>query len=114
MTLDIEITSKNDNKLLDRQEINVRVGFSAQTPNRKEIREGIGGKLAADPANVVLREVVNEFGQKQIRVLAHVYNDVEKLKKNEPYYILVRDGLAQKKEKKKKEKKAAIKKKEPK
>ncbi len=115
MTLDVEILSKNDNKLLERQEIRVLVGFSAQTPNRKEIREGISVKIAANPDNLVLREVVNEFGLKQVKVLAHAYSDAEKLKKNEPYYVLVRDGLAPKKEKKKKEKKATVKaRKEPK
>lgn len=115
MTLTVEIISKNDNKLLERQEIRAIVGFSAQTPNRKEIRAGIAGKIAANPDNVILREATNEFGAKQIKVLAHAYATPETLKRSEPHYILVRDGLAQKKEKKKKEKKAAAKaKKEPK
>lgn len=114
MNLDIEILSKIDNKLLDRIEVKAVIGFSAQTPNRKEIRTEISGKMAANPDNVVLREVLNEFGTKRIKVSAHVYNDPDTLKKNEPYYILVRDGLAEKKERKKKEKKASTAKKESK
>lgn len=115
MEIDVEIISKNDNKLLERQEIRAIVGFAAQTPTRKDIRTGIAGKIAANPDNLILRGVTNEFGAKQIKVLAHAYANPEALKRNEPYYILVRDGLAQKKEKKKKEKKTAARaKKEPK
>ena len=101
--MDIEIVSRNDNKLLDRLEVKAVIGFSAQTPNRKDIRAGIGGKIAANPENLVLREVMNEFGSKRVKVLAHVYKDAETLKKGEPNYVLVRDGLAEKKAKKKKE-----------
>ena len=100
MDIDVEIVSKQENKLLDRQEVRARIGFTKQTPNRKDIRSAIGGKIAANPDSMILREVTNEFGAKQIKVLAHVYADIELLKKNEPYHFLVRDGLAQKKEKK--------------
>ncbi len=105
--IDVEIQSKNDNKLLDRLEVKAVLGFNAQTPNRKEIRAAIGGKIAANPDNIALREIINEFGSKQIKVVAHVYQNQEQMKKNEPSYILVRDGLAEKKPKKKKEKKTA-------
>ncbi len=102
MTMDITIVSKNENKLLDRQEIEAVITFDTKTPSRKEIRAEMGGKLATNPDHVVLRNVRSEFGIKRIRVRAHIYPSPDMLQKREPNYILVRDGLAEKKTKKKK------------
>lgn len=110
--MDIEIVSKNDNKLLERQEISATIRFEGKTPGRKEIRSEIGGKLGANPDVIVLRTVSSEFGIKRIRVVAHAYQTAELMKKREPNYVLVRDGFAEKKPKKKKAAPAPAKKKE--
>lgn len=103
----IEIVSQTENKLLGRKELTSKIGFSGPTPNRKEIRSTIGGKIAANPELIVLNNVKNEFGSTTVTVTAHIYDNADVMKKNELYYVLVRDGLAPKKEKKKKEKKVA-------
>lgn len=102
----IEINSQTENKLLERKEISATVKYKGSTPNRKDIRSLLGGKIGANPELVVLKKVTNEFGIEEIKIRAHVYDKAESMKKNEAYHLLVRDGLAQKKEKKKKEKKA--------
>lgn len=112
MYMDLTIVSENENKLLERKEVRATVTFDTVTPTRKDIRTEMGGKLAASPDTIVLRNVKSEFGMKKINVLAHVYASPDAVKKSEPNYILVRDGLAEKKPKKQKVKAAPVKKKE--
>jgi len=91
--MEVEIISKKDNKLLERKEINAVVSFDSATPSRKELREEISTKLGFNPELTVLNSVVNEFGSKRIRVLAHSYTDMKKLMDTEPEYVRKRDGI---------------------
>lgn len=111
--MNIDVVSKVENKLLERQEIGAIIMFDGKTPTRKEIRTDLGGKLGANPDLIVLREVASEFGIKKLTIQAHLYENADLVKKREPNYILVRDGFAEKTPKKKKVKAApAAKKKE--
>jgi small subunit ribosomal protein S24e len=91
--MEVKIDSTTDNKLLERKEIEATVRFTGATPPRKEIKEGICGKLGANPDLVVLRSVAGEFGMKRLRISAHAYSDANTLKKNEPRHILKREGM---------------------
>ncbi|MFA6530857.1 MAG: hypothetical protein WCT31_03945 [Candidatus Micrarchaeia archaeon] len=105
--MDVNVINKVDNKLFGRKEISATVTFGAATPKRAEIKAGVANAIAANPDICVLRDVTNEFGIRRIKVLLYSYDSKELLMKNEPRYMLVREGLAPKKEKKVKEKKAA-------
>jgi len=93
--MEVKIESTNENKLLERKEIDAYVNFDGPTPPRKEIKSAICGKVGANPDLVVLRSVDNEFGRKRVRVSAHVYEDKAHLERNEPGYIKKREGLDQ-------------------
>ena len=103
--MDVNVTNKTDNKLFGRKEISARVIFASSTPKRGDIKAAVANKIAANPENCVLREVKSEFGAKAVKVILHSYEDKNILMKNEPGYILVREGLKPKPGKKKKEKK---------
>jgi len=102
--MNVEVISTTDNKLLDRKEINASVSFDGATPNRKEIREAISTKLGLNPDFTILNSIVNEFGARKIRVLAHAYKDIKKLKEVEPEYLRKRDGIGVEKPKEEKPK----------
>ncbi len=59
----------------------------------------------------VLRSIRSGFGKKAVVAKVHVYSNADVMKKNEPIYVLVRDGLMAKPEKKKKAAAPAAKKK---
>jgi len=118
--MEVKIESTTENKLLDRKEIEAFVYFAGATPNRKEIKQTICGKIGADPDLVVLRIVKNEFGLRRAQVSCHAYLSAEALRRNEPKFILKREGMiseeeakkeAEKKAKAKAAKKTAVKKK---
>lgn len=104
--MDVNITSKNENKLFERKEVSALVNFTGPTPKRGDLKAAVANSVAANPETCVLRDVQTEFGIKRVKVLLHVYEKKENVPKYEPRYILVREGLVPKKEKKKKEKKA--------
>ena len=108
--MEVKIESTTENKLLDRKEIEVFVYFAGATPNRKEIKTTICGKIGADPDLVVLRTVKNEFGLRRLQVSCHAYPNAEALRKNEPRFLLKREGMMSEEEiKKEAEKKAKAK-----
>ena len=110
--MEVEIISKKDNKLLERKEVNAVISFDAATPTRKEIREAVGTKLGLNPELTVLNSVVNEFGSKRIRVIAHSYTDMKKLMDTEPEYVRKRDGIGAEEKKEEKPAEAPAEKKE--
>ena len=99
--MEVKIETTKENKLFDRKEIEATVHFAAATPNRKDIKSSICGKIGANPDFTVLRSVKNEFGLKRVKVSAHVYSNIEALKRNEPKHIQVRESVIPKEEKKK-------------
>jgi small subunit ribosomal protein S24e len=105
--MEVKIESTNENKLLERKEIDAYVNFDGPTPPRSEIKSAICGKVGANPDLVVLRSVENEFGRKRVRVSAHVYEDESVLTRNEPEYIRKREGFGQEKKEEPKAEEAA-------
>ncbi len=105
--MDVEIISKKQNKLLDRTEIEAQIRYDGAMPNRKEIKEKVCTKLGFNPENSAIRKIDTGFALKRINALIHAYASKEKMMKTEPLYILVREGLAEKKKKEKRAKKAA-------
>jgi small subunit ribosomal protein S24e len=100
--MNVNIVSTNENKLLDRKEVRAEITFDGPTPKRADLKQAIGGKIGANPEMMVLRKVESTFGKKSVDVTAHVYASKELIMKNEPLYVQVREGLAQKKAKEKK------------
>ncbi|MGV8176507.1 MAG: 30S ribosomal protein S24e [Candidatus Bilamarchaeaceae archaeon] len=98
--MEADITKKFSNKLLDREEVSAVITFDATTPNRKQVKESVCGKMGANPENAVMRRMETEFGKKTASVLLHVYETKDALMKNEPRYMLIREGLATKEDKK--------------
>jgi small subunit ribosomal protein S24e len=108
--MEVEVINKKENKLFGRKEVLAKVSFSGSTPKRAELKTEVANKIVANPENCVLRNVTNEFGVRTVGVTLHAYESKEVMLKNEPRYILVREGVMPKPEKKKKEKKSAAKK----
>ncbi len=105
--MEIKVESQKENKLLERKEILATILFNGPTPKREEVKNGLCSKLGLALDVVALKKIESRFGAKQLKVIAHVYKDAEKLKKTEARHILVRHGLAEKKAKKEKKKKAS-------
>lgn len=104
--MNLNIISEKENNLLQRKELALTIQYDKATPTRKEIREAVSSKLSANPETVFIRNITSKFGIKEIDALIHIYFSKEAGLKTEPWHILVRDNMAEKKPKKEKKKKA--------
>jgi small subunit ribosomal protein S24e len=88
--MDITVESEKENKLLERKEFSIRLGYRGATPSRKNVREALAKKLSADPDAIAIRKITNEFGKSEIQIAAHVYASGAACQKYEPGYVLAR------------------------
>jgi small subunit ribosomal protein S24e len=108
--LETTIISQTHNKVIGRKEIKADVVYVDVHPKRQEIRESIAKAINAEPANVIVSRIRNNFGLRKSRIDANVYDSPDDVKKYELRYKLVRAGIMEKKKKVEKAPKAAPKK----
>jgi ribosomal protein S24E len=96
--MELAVKGKKENKSLGRTEIVCSVSFSKAMPSRKEIREAICAATGVAPELLAVVSVRGSFGSRQAEVIAHAYKDKQGMAA-ERSYLLVRDGLAEKKKK---------------
>ena len=109
--MNVNVLENSENKLFNRKEVVAEISFDSATPKRSEVKTNVCTKVAANPDMAVLRSIRTGFGKKIVIAKVHVYSNADLMKKNEPVYVLVRDGLMAKPEKKKKAAAPAAKKK---
>jgi len=101
--MEIEITSKVNNVLLDRTEVHFIVTHTGEaTPNRDIIRNELAEKLNVKKEDVIVKAVRPGFGNNKMKGYAKVYSSPDKAKALEPDYVLIRNKLMEKKDKEKK------------
>jgi len=99
--LKLEIVSKNENKLMDRSEVSFKAEHVGEpTPNRDAVRTALANTLSVPKERVVVSDMDSEYGKGASNGYAKVYSSTDAAKKHEKNYLLVRNGLAEKKVKK--------------
>jgi len=104
--MEITVDGKRENLLLNRVEVDFTVAHVAEpTPKRDQVREELAKQLKVTKDRVVVDHMESSFGKGESAGYAKIYKSKEEAVKLESDYVLVRNGLAQKKEKKAEEKK---------
>jgi small subunit ribosomal protein S24e len=99
--LKLEIVSKNEKKLMDRFEVRFKTEHVGEaTPNRDSVRTALASAMSVPKDRVVVSDMESEYGKGASDGYAKVYASAESAKKHEKNYLLVRNGLAEKKVKK--------------
>lgn len=97
----LEIVSKNENKLMDRVDVKFKTAHVGEaSPNRDAVRIALAGAMGVQKDLVVIADMASRFGVGESDGYAKVYGSVDSAKKYENNYLLVRNGLAEKKAKK--------------
>lgn len=90
--MEIEILSKKDNVLLERQEVMFKaVHANEKTPKREEVQEKIAGLLNTQKDKIVIERMNVEFGKQETVGYAKAYTTKEKLMVLEKKHILGRN-----------------------
>ncbi|UCE44734.1 MAG: 30S ribosomal protein S24e [Methanobacteriota archaeon] len=92
--MDMEIISKDENKLLERIEIRFKATHAEEgTPQREDVRDKIATLLKVPKERVIVDSMRSEFGRMETVGYAKVYNTKEAAVKYEREHILVRNKL---------------------
>jgi len=102
--MDIKVLEEKKNPLLQRREVKFSVSHNLGTPSRDEIKAKIAAYLNSKPELVIIDNMKSEFGKRETKGYAKIYETVEHLKKTETEHIVQRNA---KKEAPKKEGEAA-------
>lgn len=81
--MDLNITHKEDQKLLSRTEISAGISFDKATPSNDQVRDEIAKKVGKDSKLIVVKNIYTKFGKKYADVLAYAYDDEKVMKKVE-------------------------------
>ena len=96
--MQVNVKDKKENKALGRQEITCAISFEKAMPSRKDLREAICTATGISPELLVIVSSKGGFGERHGIVLVHAYANKEALSV-EKRYLLVRDGMMEKKKK---------------
>ena len=92
--MDIEITERNDNPLLDRQELKLVLNHpKSATPRRMDVRKRLAEQLDVKAELIIIDHLRNRYGAPQSRGYAKVYANAEALRATETKPLLKRHGL---------------------
>lgn len=105
----IKIIDQKEIPLLNRKIMNLDFSFVGSTPRKEVIKKEIAGFLKTKEDLVVLKKVNQRFGEESAKVVVHVYDNAENLKKVEEI-----NKKAKSSEKKKEEVRAGVQKPEKK
>ena len=82
--MELEITERNDNPLLNRQEIKVVIKHNeSSTPRRNQVIKNISEQLKTNRELVIIDHLKNAYGKTETYGYAKIYSDKESLSKIE-------------------------------
>lgn len=79
--MQMNIIKERQTPLLSRKRITAEIEYEGVTPSTKEITLEISNKTKADIKLVEVRHIYNKFGATKAKVIAHVYDNPEIMKK---------------------------------
>ncbi len=96
-SMEVEILTKNENKLLHRKEITAKIShINEPTPKRLETRDKLAATVNSDSDRTVIIKIDSEFGRSVSKVEFRVYDTSDQMKAVEFPYILKRNGFLDK------------------
>ena len=79
----LELLEKKEMPLLSRTRLQFNLEFDKSTPKRDDIRKEVAKKAGVDESLTIIRHVYTKFGKREAKVIAHVYKNLEDMKKIE-------------------------------
>lgn len=75
--MEITITTRKDNPLLERQEVKGSLAFTGSTPSNAQLLEQLAKEMHADPGIIVINQIKTIFGKQQALFSAVAYKSTE-------------------------------------
>lgn len=91
--MDIEIIDEDENPMLHRTDVTIRIQHDESTPERLSIRDSLAAKLNKDANEVVIRTLNTKFGMRETIGEARVYDDAHYAQEIEQEHMLNRNKI---------------------
>ena len=91
--MEIEITSRKENKVLEREEVAFTLQFEGKTPSRKQVQQKLADAIGR---NIIVIEYIKPvYGASQATGYARGYTSAKQAKALERQHILERNNLVE-------------------
>ena len=81
--MQLTITNKKENKMLDRFEVKGKLVFNGPTPSKLVLTEALAKKMEVDMPLIVIKKLLTNFGIQEANFSAVAYYNPESLKNTE-------------------------------
>ncbi|MEA2054584.1 MAG: 30S ribosomal protein S24e [Candidatus Thermoplasmatota archaeon] len=88
--MEIEIVSRKENKILEREELLFRIKYEGKTPSRNKVGEQLGSMLGGKRV-IILEYIKPVYGITEANGYARVYSSEEKAREMEAKHIIERN-----------------------
>ena len=96
--MELEIAEKNDNPLLQRQEVQIVIRHENKgTPQRKEVIQNLSDKLKAKKDLIIIDHLKNKYGKMETQGYVKIYANIEALNQIETKPSIARQKPSEKK-----------------
>lgn len=91
--MDIKILKDKENPLLNRRELDFIVKYEGSTSSRNDVRDKLAAMLNAPLELLVIQRIKTEYGMKEGKGYAKIYENAERMKEVELEYVLKRNAI---------------------
>lgn len=91
ISMEIKVLEEKNNPLLQRREIQFNVSHNLGTPSREEIKGKLAAYLNSKPELVIIERMKSDFGRRETKGYAKIYESVDRLKNVETEHIIQRN-----------------------
>jgi ribosomal protein S24E len=90
--MQIEVIKEENNKLLNRKQLQLKIQYEAATPARKEVRDKVAADFKIEPERVIIDNMQTAFGKKEATAYVKIYESAETALQIEQEHILKRNA----------------------
>jgi small subunit ribosomal protein S24e len=90
--MQIEVIKEEDNTLLNRKELQIKIEHPAATPARIEVKHKVAADLKVEPERVIVDNMKTAFGKKETTAYVKIYESAEAAQQIEREHILKRNA----------------------
>jgi len=90
--MQIEVIKEENNELLSRRQLQIKIQHEAATPARMQVRDQVATDLKVEPEQVIIDNMHTAFGKKETVAYVKIYESAEAAKQIEQEHILKRNA----------------------
>ena len=90
--MQIEVIKEENNELLNRKQLQLKIQHEAATPARIEVRDKVAADFKIEPERVIIDNMQTAFGKKETTAYVKIYESAEAAQQIEQEHILKRNA----------------------